>query len=424
MQQAQSQSSSSGPRHQGQSSSDGSKHGSTTSIREYLINAKTHLQTQLRRDDRQGRVNLVIGNESADLDSITCALVYGYTQSASRADDLLIPITNIPASDLALRPELTALLKYANASPSDLITLDDLGGIPLPLASTNVWLVDHNALQGTLGKHYSDAVCGVIDHHDDEGKVASDVHPRIIEKSGSCSSLVTNYCHDAWESMPSGRSSGNMAGASAQVAKLALGSILIDTYNLESGDKVKDHDRKAVDYLEAKIQASGDDYDRDTFFEKINSAKSDIDGLSLPDILRKDYKQWSEGVLTLGISSVVKPVDYLRDKAAKADSDFIKTLVDFAKARKLHLYAVMAAYTAESGSFARQLLLLSLEDGKPTAALHRFTRSSSDELQLQTADLQTFSGTERVPFCGFYDQKNITASRKQVGPMLRQAMGE
>ena len=395
------------------------------SIRDYLLKAKAQLQAQVTLKGGQGKVDLVIGNESADLDSITSALVYGFTHSGEDGD-ILIPVTNIPASDLPLRPELTTLLRHADVSPSDLITLDDLGEIPLPLEAANVWLVDHNALQGSLGKHYADSICGVIDHHDDEGKVPRDAHPRIIEKSGSCSSLVANYCHGAWEDIASKITSANSdeAHIGAQVAKLALGSILIDTYDLKSEDKVTSHDLKAVGYLETVIRVSDEKYDRDTFFEEINTAKSSLDSLSVPDILRKDYKQWSEGELTLGISSVVKPIAYLDGKITEADGDIVRTLVSFAREHSLHLYAVMTAYTTESGDFARQLLLLSLEDGNPTAAVHRFVKSSSNDLQLRDLDndVCTLPATDSLPFCQLWDQKNIAASRKQVGPMLREAM--
>lgn len=416
---------------------------SRMSVRTFLVTAKRQLQQTLKNN---GHASFVIGNESADLDSITCALVYGYIESSKperrRANDVLIPVTNIPASDLPLRPELTALLKHAGIKPEELITLDDIGKLPAPLRSSSWTLVDHNALQGSLGQHYSESVTGVIDHHDDEQKVPGTAKPRIIEKAGSCNSLVINYCRENWDSIASASSNvGAALGQSsdgivddaaytttwdAQVAKLALGSILIDTYDMTDESKVTDHDRKAVRYLEARINASpklGKDYDRKALFEEINEAKTDLDALSLEDILRKDYKQWSEGELTLGISSVVKPVEYLNDKA---ESDFIASLVRFAEERKLHLFAIMTAFTADSGSFARQLLLLSLDNSKPSDAAQRFAETSGKELQLQDSKLESLSTAKTsavgVPWLRLWEQKNVSASRKRVGPLLREAM--
>lgn len=80
----------------------------------------------------------------------------------------------------------------------DLISLDDLRE-GLKAEDTKWILVDHNALQGELGKVYGGRVRGCIDHHDEEGKVPNkelceaEGEMRIIEKSGSCASLVIGW---------------------------------------------------------------------------------------------------------------------------------------------------------------------------------------------------------------------------------------
>jgi len=290
-------------------------------------------------------------------------------------------------------------------------------------------------MPGVLGQHYADKVTGVVDHHDDDHKVPKDATPRVIEKSGSCCSLVVSYCRDDWDEIASASSSTGATNAQdqgivddaaytsawdAQLAKLALVPILIDTFNLKDEHKVTDHDKKAIKYLEARINASpkiGKDFERDTLFHEINEAKSDLDGLSLDDILRKDYKQWSEGDLTLGISSVVKPVDYLMAKP----SDFVPTLSAFAQKRGLDLLAITTAYTAKSGDFARQLMLMATADGKASEIAHNFVSSSSAELQLDDAELEASQESE-VPYLRFWDQKNVAASRKRIAPLLREAM--
>ena len=366
-------------------------------VRTFLTRAKNQLQ---QTGTREGKTAFVVGNESADLDSITCAIVYGYIQSSTvtavRNNDYVIPVTNIPAADLSLRPELTALLKHADVKPSDLITLDDLSISSLPAEKTTWTLVDHNVLTGLLARHYSSSITDVIDHHDDEKAIPSNAQPRIIDKSGSCNSLVTNHCRDTWQTVSETSSSiGAALGQEsyrvvddahytmvwdAQVAKLALGSILIDTNNMKSQDKVTEHDKKAVRFLEAKINISriGKDYDRDAFFNELSEAKADLDSLSLQDILRKDYKQWSEGEITLGVSSVVKPISYLQSKS----ENLVPTLLEFAKERDLGLVTVMTAFTNDAGDFARQLLVLSTQDGKATEAAKRFSDSAAEELKL------------------------------------------
>jgi exopolyphosphatase len=410
-------------------------------IKTFMTIAKRHLQQAIKD---QSTASFVIGNESADLDSITCALVYGYLQSSQpqsrRSNAMTIPVVNIPAVDLPLRPELTTLLRHAGLKPSDLITLDDLGEPPLPLTETDWTLVDHNALTGSLGKSYKKAVTAVVDHHDDEGAVPTSASPRTIEKAGSCSSLVVNHLRSAWDDLSSSsltigaanaQSSDGVvddaaytSGWDAQVAKLALASILIDTYNLTDDSKVTEHDLKAVKYLEAKINASprfGKDYDRGAFFKEINDAKSDLDGLTLNDVLRKDYKQWTEGDLVLGIATVVKPFEYL---IGKNDRDGLtQVLVDFGKERGLDLFAIMTAYTNDADAFSRQLLLIAINNGKAVEAAESFVKQVSEELKLdpEAADLPKLTHG-RAPWARVWQQGNVAASRKQVGPLLRKAM--
>lgn len=409
---------------------------SRLSIRAYLAAAKRHLQKTIKE---KSHTSFVIGNESADLDSITCALVYSYILSekleAKKYGKYIIPVTNIPASEVRLRPELKALLKHADIKPDELITLDDLGEEPLPKEKTDWTLVDHNALQGKLGEIYHSRVIATIDHHVDEGTVPKDAEPRVITKAGSCNSLMVNYIRDTWQKISD---SAMTVGAAhpqnnetliddfaytstwdAQAAKLSLASILIDTSNLKAEWKVTEHDKKAVRFLEAKINISklGKDYDRERFFNEINEAKQDLEDLTLQEILRKDYKQWTEGDLTLGISSSVKAVDYL----SKKEKDFEHALKEYAKSRNLQLFAIGPSYKDDEG-YKRELLLMAFNE-KAKEAAQKFVKLGKDELQLVDAKDSPLKDDKNVTFQHFWDQKNVNASRKQIAPLLREAMG-
>ena len=414
------------------------------SIATFLSQAKRQLQ---QASKNESITPFVVGNESADLDSITSALVYSYIKSshpeARRTNTVTIPLVNIPARDLALRPELTTLLSHANLKPSDLITLDDLPS--LPPSKTSWTLVDHNALTGPLASTYSGTanITACIDHHDDESFIPATATPRIITKSGSCSSLVTTHLHEPWVQLALFSSSIGAANGQqsylviddthytstwdAQVALLALGAVLIDTQNLTSTHKVTKHDTQAVKLLEAFINMSprmSPKYDRDAFYAEIDTAKSDISALSLADILRKDYKSWSEGDLELGIASVVQGLPFLREKAdAEAGSKdaLVRTCVEFAKERSLGLFAVMTAFTNAKGDFERELLLLATEEGRASEAAKRFVEKSAGDLKLVELDQPT-SKDESAVWLGVWRQDNLEASRKQVAPSLREAM--
>ena len=366
---------------------------------------------------------------------------------------LYIPVTNMPDSGIRMRPEFQAVFKYANIEATHLITLDDLPALSeiqakLKPENTKWILVDHNALQGQLGKIYSSRVQGVIDHHEDEGKVPKDTgeEPRIIEKSGSCTSLITNYVRPTWEMLSGSALSSGAAHAQgdamvdddavvkrwdASVAQLGLASILIDTSNLEDRNKTTDHDRQAVEYLEAKIMLCpqlATSFDRTKFYEAVDAAKKDIGPLKLQDILQKDYKEWEQdNGQKLGISSVVKPIEFLQNKAgeeagSESDKAFLDSITSFVEKRKLDLYSIMTTSTSASGDFQRELLLWAFNE-KAVSWAESFEEKSRDELGLEEWDgsQDVASGEDNGQWRRVWWQRQVQHSRKRVAPLLRQA---
>ena len=309
-------------------------------------------------------------------------------------------------------------------------------------------LVDHNALQGKLGESYSGRIRGVIDHHDEENTVpqATAPEPRIIEKCGSCTSLVTTYCKEAWRttsvdpketSIPGqGALENNQAELvamaaryGAQVAQLGLASILVDTTNLTSKEKTKDKDIEAVNYLESRIDmdpATKQKYNRDNFFRQLQEAKQSIGNLGLNDILRKDYKQWTEGNarIKLGISSVVKPMSFLIGKAAAEAADdastskraFLEAIQKFTEERSLNVFAIMTASKSSKDEFQRELFLWT-KDPNLVDKLDRFEIEAQQDLSLEAMD-------ENDCWKRTWLQRDISKSRKQVAPLLRKFLNE
>ena len=81
----------------------------------------------------------------------------------------------------------------------------------------------------------------------------------------------------------------------------------------------------------------------------------------------------------------------------------------------------MTAFTNSKGDFERELLLLATEEGKASEAAKRFVEKSAGELKLVELD-QPASEGESVPWLGVWRQDSLEASRKQVAPLLREAM--
>ena len=333
------------------------------SLRAFLSHAKSSL---IRSIEQAQKVTIVTGNESAgthilsivrgwssgsnassDLDSLTAAIIYAYFRSLNPPKTaftpLYIPLLNINSADIGLRPEFAALFSHANLVASNIITRDDIPSFTnikefLPPEKTRWILVDHNKLPDHLNSIYRDRVHGVIDHHAEENAVmkATEPEPRVIEKAGSCTSLVVRYFRPVWDSISSSSLSSGAGHAQssdcniddnaisqrwdAQIAKFAMASILEDTVDLSSESKTETVDRDIVAYLEARIQLSPKDartWSREQFYNEITTAKQDIDGLRLVDIWRKDYKEWTENGMKLGMSTVVKPLSYMVNKALK-----------------------------------------------------------------------------------------------------------
>jgi exopolyphosphatase len=370
---------------------------------------------------------------SLDLDSLCSAVVFAYLRTytpLSTSDTIHIPLSNLPRADLGLRPELRPVLTRAQLKLGDLITITDLQTSAqqtgLKPQNTRWILVDHNVLQGELGRAYSCRVIGTIDHHDDENKVPKDCgnEPRIITKSGSCTSLVIDYCKEAWDAATKQSEVDETAAWDTELAQLALAPILIDTHNLKDSSKTTSTDIKAVEYLESKIMASND-YSREEYFQQISSAKSDIGTLSSDDILRKDYKQWTDGdSVNLGMSSVVKDMHFLVDHAGGTNA-FLDNIRQFATERKLSLYAIMTTSTTD-GKFKRELLVYALNN-KGVAAARVFDEDSADDLGLtgwERGELDSNGSGDKQEWRRCWVQSRVDASRKQVGPMLRKAINK
>ena len=171
------------------------------------------------------RVRLVLGNESADLDSVVCALVHAFhlsvnagaavgtppppPPSAGAGDTggkptqdhhahgrplveyITVPIVNTPRKDLPLRTDVKWMLERARVDWTHLFFSDDADVSRLRDANgpaASVVLVDHNRVTKEW-EGLARAVDVIIDHHEDRG--AHSHATRTIRPCGSCASLVT-----------------------------------------------------------------------------------------------------------------------------------------------------------------------------------------------------------------------------------------
>lgn len=364
-----------------------------------------------------------------DLDSLCSAVVFAYLRSHTQPKNTLhIPLANIPREDLPLRPELTKALSYAGVRSEDLLTLSDLEDVVktngLEPQDTRWLLVDHNALTGTLAERFASRVVGCVDHHEDESVVAQDTgdEPRVLQKTGSCMSLVVEHCQDAWEALS--KTSGHEEGGGnldSQLARIALAPIVIDTNNLKSKAKTTPTDVKITEFLEAKI---GDkDFERKKYHKKLSKLKEDISQFSYRDNFRKDFKSWTEAGLVLGTSSVPQGFKYMLENIGDKES-LLREFRAFAQDKKLDIAAIMTSSAKDDGVFKRNLLVWGLNE-KAVKAVERFVEAQKENLGLEPfhhIDLSGGDGQHEVRYC--WNQHQTGNSRKQLAPMLRAAMAE
>ncbi len=342
-------------------------------------------------------------------------------------------------------------------------------------------LVDHNALSVPVADVSPSEITlriditGCIDHHIDESCIPNSASPRIIRTGiGSCTTLVVQYLKDKgfWADLLQLGSrypkQGDDGLAAVELAKLSLAAILIDTGNLKAEGKVSDVDREMVKFLEEvitnssssssqqetrqAIQQRAAEWDRKSFYEQIaSSIANSLSLLSLPEILQRDYKAWSEKStktspasreLHLGMASIVKPISWLIRKADDSSvENLMSALGDFATGQHpgLDLFALMTMSTDAEGVFRRELLLLDTgRTERSRRAVQKFEQMAGRELELE--DWKEVEGlvralewegegkedTQEEGGSGLrgriWHQRNISKSRKQVAPLLREAM--
>ena len=87
----------------------------------YLLNARKQMKSGLFQ-------HIVMGNESADLDSIVSASMYAYFlhHHSSRNDINIVPLINTRSSDIRLRPEVIFLFADAGVDIENLAFQDCL----------------------------------------------------------------------------------------------------------------------------------------------------------------------------------------------------------------------------------------------------------------------------------------------------------
>lgn len=233
----------------------------------------------------------------------------------------------------------------------------------------------------------------------------------------------------------------------AQIAKLALASILVDTVYMTAEDVVEAADREAAQHLNVTIRSfpgNGWEWDQKKFYEEINDAKTNIEGFEFDEILRKDYKEWTYDGTKFGISSVAKPLEFVSGKARQSSTSptpsaitdaFDQAIETFMQSKSLSIFAIMTIFQSPGQPLRRELFLQATNTSSAAAISRRFAETASETLGLDPVhvpgigagengdDGSSADGDKELGMTRkVWSQEKTWESRKQVAPLLSAAI--
>lgn len=275
---------------------------------------------------------VVIGNQSADLDSIVSSISMAFYLTTTMQDSVpYVPIINSTKSLIKTKKECMFLLEYFSIDiERDLVFVNDW-----KKDINEVILVDHNELDSKekeLG--IEEKISAIIDHRFDK-KLFLKSNPRLIDpKVGSCTSLIANLFFQS-----------NLQ-LEQDFADMMLFPILSDTNNLTC--RASELDIKMIQFLNiiSKI-------DPKWLYSEIEKLKFDLTNEDLITLLNKDYKHYETNNSEWGMSSV----NFSINEWIKISNDDFKKIKDFMQEKNLFFYAILSCYK-KLEEFKRDLILI------------------------------------------------------------------
>lgn len=323
--------------------------------------------------------HIFLGNESADLDSTVSAVVLAYAASLTGVPSA--PIINCARSDFALRADAAALLHAARIPLASLSFVEDL-----PLTPPRVTLVDHNdpaAHQFSL----SPSITAIVDHHADSGRFP-DASPRIVERVGSCATLVYSLANDL----------------DPCATALLLCAVLMDTANLKRGAE-KDSAAAAKMMAALGLAAGG----AEPLYTTLRSIKQAQGHLSTADLLRRDYKRFAGGGRLVGIASAGIGFEEWAGRRGEGEQLSVGLLQAWARDQGIDVLVIMTHYSGN-----REILVCPASASEAQFARGMTAALRGDDLHLEKMDVSSLAGTVVEVF----RQQNVLRTRKAVAPIV------
>ncbi|MCB1213170.1 MAG: DHH family phosphoesterase [Chlamydiia bacterium] len=367
-------------------------------VSSYLREVRSRYDTFIN-EAKSSPVHIVMGNEAADLDSISAAVARAKHLSlkSTNSEDLFLPVINISREELPLRRDAEFLFTLLNINSESLLFTDD---IPFDSLAANgqlkLHLVDHNAL-AVHQLHFREQVVSIIDHHADEKMDYPNCleNDKVVASVGSATSLVaSNLLTDCYAELDS------------SWARLMLAPILLDTLNLQSSSRTTQLD---LDVAQRLLDLSKfDKFASNAFYENLLKARSDTDGFTPDMLMRKDMKRYQEGLCAYTISSLPYGIKFEWYR----DSNLQAILQGFRTKQAVPIVMIIELSAENTGDQYRRLHVHCESPEILEHLLQYFTENAaiSDLVSLERADLSALTATWVLP--------NFV-SRKLLQPKLK-----
>ncbi|KJE93246.1 hypothetical protein CAOG_04060 [Capsaspora owczarzaki ATCC 30864] len=356
------------------------------------------------------KLHVVMGNQASDLDSMATSIIHAFTSAAHHHADnsslpiiqnntLIVPMMNIPRQDYRLRTEVAYMFAKIGLTPEMLVFVDDFDANVINARGLlQVTLVDHNMLAPEQAS-FGSSVVRILDHHSDDGHHAG-IADRQVDLVGSCSTLMTERILASPEL--------KATVLDAHVAALLLGTILVDTVNL---DTVKGKTtQRDLDAAHALIGSASSFVARGQLFADLRREKFNHAALTSDELLRRDYKEDRSTNTAIGISSISMSVRELMQR----DRSYARAIVRFATLRNLKVLAVMNSFFAPD--FSRQLTIYTADKKSLKRVVSHLFRNGIVDFELTKVNVPGLSGEARIVT---FTQSNLRASRKVLMPLLK-----
>ncbi|CAO3634873.1 unnamed protein product [Mucor hiemalis] len=351
-----------------------------------------HVRQELRSNAPKVHSNV----QHVHLNSIISSLLFAYISHFEEEAQIYVPLIKVPKADLELRPELKYVLETIGLDYKKLITIDEID----TSQATDIVLVDHNHLTAPLNtEDWTKHVVGVLDHH-----LYLDAPMRVIDMVGSCVTLVLKQF----------KVNASSPWLDEDIARLAMAPLLVDTVNLKWDlGRTTEADVQVYNILSSFV-TSTQEQSTDGYFKAIEKVKSQVDAMSNYDILRRDYKEFSDvNGYRIGTSAVTWNFNAWVKREDDSADNIVNATMKYAQERELDMEVIFTAFDYDregAGDYHRELAIFVIN---PDLLAVKKSLEENKELELKPI---RFKGSENE----FYEQGNVKMSRKQVWPLLKQ----